>query len=145
MRKPNRGSVASLASVIGLLTLFLAAESWAGAPLKGVDVKLGKNSGGSPAARTTDGNGAADFGVLPKGSYYLTFGGGDGSIAEVEIKGSEGGPVKAHWDLKQGRRVDPASGAASKKAGDDRIIVTSDGKNPMTATIIRSKSNITNN
>ncbi|MEA2165618.1 MAG: SdrD B-like domain [Thermoanaerobaculia bacterium] len=145
MRKSNRVSAASLASLIGLLTLFIAAESWAGAPLKGVDVKLGKNPGGSPAARTTDSNGGVDFGVLPKGSYYVTFAGGEAVIAEVEIKGAEGGPVKAHWDLKQGRRVDPASGATSRKAGDDRIVITSDGKNPLSVTIIKSKSNIANN
>jgi hypothetical protein len=140
-----------LASLLCLLALFVAAESWAGAPLKGVDVKLGKNPGGSPEYRTTNGNGVADFGVLPKGAYYMTFAGGDGStnqspaIAEIEIKGAEGGPVKAHWDLKQGRRFDPASGSTSRKAGDDRIIITSDGKNPVSVTIVRSKSNITNN
>ena len=45
----------------------------AGAPLKGVDVKLGKNPGGGVAARTTDSEGKAEFGVLPKGSYTLVF------------------------------------------------------------------------
>ena len=38
-----------------------ALAAYAGAPLKGVDVKLGKNQ------RTTDANGKADFGVLPDG------------------------------------------------------------------------------
>ena len=45
----------------------------AGAPLKGIDVKLGKNPGGLAAARTTDANGQADFGVVPKGDYTLEF------------------------------------------------------------------------
>lgn len=45
----------------------------AGAPLKGIDVKLGKNPGGGCAARTTDANGQADFGVWPKGDYTLEF------------------------------------------------------------------------
>jgi hypothetical protein len=44
----------------------------AGAPLKGVDVKLGKNPGGGCAARTTDASGKANFGVWPKGNYTLT-------------------------------------------------------------------------
>jgi len=48
-------------------------QSTAGAPLKGVDVKLGKNPGGSAAARTftSDDDGKIDFGVLPEGSYSL--------------------------------------------------------------------------
>ncbi|MFZ1085749.1 MAG: hypothetical protein WAN35_12365 [Terracidiphilus sp.] len=45
----------------------------AGAPLKGIDVKLGKNPGGGCAARTTGSTGKADFGVWPKGNYTLSF------------------------------------------------------------------------
>jgi hypothetical protein len=53
--------------------LFLAQTVSAGAPLKGIDVKLGKNPGGGCAARTTDAGGKADFGVWPKGNYTLEF------------------------------------------------------------------------
>jgi hypothetical protein len=53
--------------------LFLAQTVFAGAPLKGIDVKLGKNPGGGCAARTTDAGGNADFGVWPKGNYTLEF------------------------------------------------------------------------
>jgi hypothetical protein len=53
--------------------LFLAQTVFAGAPLKGIDVKLGKNPGGGCAARTTDAGGKADFGVWPKGNYTLEF------------------------------------------------------------------------
>ena len=53
--------------------LFLAHSVFAGAPLKGIDVKLGKNPGGGCAARTTDAGGKADFGVWPKGNYTLEF------------------------------------------------------------------------
>lgn len=43
-----------------------------GAPLKGVDVKLGRNPGGSPAARTTtDTSGNYTFTNLPLGSYKI--------------------------------------------------------------------------
>ncbi|MGZ3904496.1 MAG: carboxypeptidase regulatory-like domain-containing protein, partial [Bacteroidia bacterium] len=43
-----------------------------GAPLKGVDIKLGKNPGGSPAARTTtDNNGNYTFSNIPLGSYKI--------------------------------------------------------------------------
>lgn len=43
-----------------------------GAPLKGVDVKLGRNPGGSPAARTTsDTSGYYTFTNLPLGSYKI--------------------------------------------------------------------------
>lgn len=50
-----------------------AQAAFAGSPLKGVDVKLGKNPGGGCAARTTDAGGKADFGIWPKGSYTLDF------------------------------------------------------------------------
>ncbi|MGZ3862542.1 MAG: carboxypeptidase regulatory-like domain-containing protein [Bacteroidia bacterium] len=43
-----------------------------GAPLKGVDIKLGKNPGGSPAARTTtDANGDYSFSNVPVGKYKI--------------------------------------------------------------------------
>jgi hypothetical protein len=46
-----------------------------GRALKGVDVKLGKNPGGSPASRTTNAEGKIDFGVLPAGSYSIVIDG----------------------------------------------------------------------
>ncbi len=57
----------------GVFCLFCVQGALAGAPLKGIDVKLGKNPGGGCAARTTDASGKADFGVWPKGNYTLEF------------------------------------------------------------------------
>lgn len=50
----------------------LSQPAFAGAPLKGIDVKLGKNPGGGCAARTTDASGNVDFGVWPKGNYTVS-------------------------------------------------------------------------
>ena len=59
--------------LIAVASLVLCAQSaLAGAPLKGIDVKLGKNPGGGCAARTTDGAGKANFGVWPKGNYTVS-------------------------------------------------------------------------
>jgi hypothetical protein len=115
-----------------------AAIAFAGAPLKGVDVKLGKNPGSKPAARvadtaaTTDANGKADFGKLEKGSYSLTLTPRDAKAGEactVTVSGAAGGPVTLEW-----------SGRTEAK-----IAFDSDGAQPVSVTIIKSKSNITNN
>jgi Prealbumin-like fold domain len=59
--------------IVSIVFVASTTASFAGAPLKGVDVKLGKNPGGSPAARMmTDANGTAHFGVLPAGEYVIT-------------------------------------------------------------------------
>ena len=63
----------ALSAVTLALGVVFAQAVFAGAPLKGIDVKLGKNPGGGCAARTTDSGGKADFGVWPKGNYTLEF------------------------------------------------------------------------
>lgn len=61
-------------SIAGVAFALLSSQfALAGSPLKGIDVKLGKNPGGGCAARTTDANGVADFGMWPKGDYTLDF------------------------------------------------------------------------
>jgi len=69
----NESLRVTLHSLPAAAFLLCAQLALAGAPLKGVDVKLGKNPGGGCANRTTGSDGKADFGVWPKGNYTLTF------------------------------------------------------------------------
>jgi hypothetical protein len=72
-RQENRMKT-SLKSVLTLAFCILCVQTaLAGAPLKGIDVKLGKNPGGGCAARTTNDAGTASFGIWPKGNYTLSF------------------------------------------------------------------------
>jgi hypothetical protein len=136
----------------------LASAAHAGAPLKGVDVKLGKNPGGSPAARTTNAEGKLDLGVLPAGSYYLIISAPKGTDvtrdpeAQIEIKGATGGTIKKRWDYAKKKAFDapPADSSARAAApiGEEKIIFTSDGSHPIeiaASATLKSKSNISNN
>ncbi len=73
MKYSTRSGFRTRFVAVAAASLFLAQTVFAGAPLKGIDVKLGKNPGGGCAARTTDAGGKADFGVWPKGNYTLEF------------------------------------------------------------------------
>jgi hypothetical protein len=73
MTRSSRIAFKSLPAAAAAIVILLAQFAFAGAPLKGIDVKLGKNPGGGCAARTTDAGGKADFGVWPKGNYTLEF------------------------------------------------------------------------
>ncbi|MDD5543968.1 MAG: carboxypeptidase-like regulatory domain-containing protein [Acidobacteriia bacterium] len=138
-----------------------------GAPLKGADVKLGKNPGGQAAARTTDSEGHFDFGVLPKGSYYLTFsytssskGEPSGSTSRhrgiptvseltdcpISISGPVGGPVNARWNFQNNKAIPSAQTSTARGEAEDKIIFESDGQHPISGFVqVKSKSNITNN
>ncbi len=136
-----------------LVFLFAVQAAFAGAPLKGIDVKLGKNPGGGCAARTSDAGGNVNFGVWPKGSYTVNLGAASmpanarsskQSNFKVEISGVVEGRV-AH--------VLPATNVDDLEP----ITVTSDGKSPLVVKVsdgtgepvdwarIKSHSNSTNN
>jgi hypothetical protein len=134
--------------MLAMFVSLITATAWAGAPLKGIDVKLGKNPGGSPAARTTNAEGKVDFGVLPAGSYYIVVGDGKNlheQLVELEIRGPKEGIVRKRWNFAQKKAfgLDPVV----REAGVDTIVFNSDGKHPIevAATTVRSKSNIRNN
>jgi hypothetical protein len=141
-----------------------------GAPLKGVDVKLGKNPGGGRAARTirADENGKFNLGVLEKGSWYLEVvvpasaaaTAQSDDVYVVTLNGAVGGEEKWEWSIKPPadgnftRRCDRAKDYLTRSDAESRvtkpipqktIIFNMDGAHPFNGTIVKSKSNITNN
>lgn len=172
---------AFILSVAALTTLCLFAttttaqktpNSTAGAPLKGVDVKLGKNPGGSPAKRTTDNDGKINLSDLGPGSYWLEIVGpatekkkggvilpdsssDERADYEVTITGAVGGPVKSVWNAKLGQfakgvaKVGLGTARNAAPTYEDRLVFTigprTNPATPVSLTIIRAKSNITNN
>lgn len=70
--------------LVAALCVLSLQSALAGAPLKGIDVKLGKNPGGGCAARTTNNSGQANFGIWPKGNYTLGFASGTSSSASLQ-------------------------------------------------------------
>ena len=136
-----------------------------GAPLKGVDVKLGKNPGGSPVSRITDKDGNFNFGVLPKGSYYLTAvfpeetKNAPASIAARESSQSNSGvknclitvnngtgeTIKSGWNFEKKKAFDPTAKTNEKIVYRERIILDSDGQHPISGAVVKSKPNISNN
>jgi hypothetical protein len=112
---------------VAALSLFCVQVVLAGAPLKGIDVKLGKNPGGGCAARTTDAGGNANFGIWPKGNYTLTFSPSASPDAKtqsmarpssklhLEITGAAGGKIARDIDSASSARVAPIQFSLSGK------------------------------
>ena len=111
---------------ISLVLLALTATPLlAGAPLKGVDVKQGRPPGGTVAARTTGGDGSFDFGILPKGPYFITLDGSAGT-AVIILKGVPGGALRKSLAIaKGGATARQTAGAAA------RLEFSSDGHHPV--------------
>ncbi len=132
----------SLILVVTVCVLGLQ-SALAGAPLKGIDVKLGKNPGGGCAARTTNDAGTTDFGIWPKGNYTLTFsslvspnGGTEAANRQnnqfkqmntrasanmhVLIQGAIGGKIEREIDFVSAARVAPVQFSLS---GNEKLVV----------------------
>jgi len=160
MQRPSGVSVAITSMLVLTALCLLPAVAHAGAPLKGVDVKLGKNPGGGAAARvTTDEKGNFSFPVVPRGEYTLTVqppnhvpdraSNGVSDFCYVTLNLPGGRSVERWYDLVQNKAFDPAidptKQSAARSTGGAPFIVVSDGATPLNGTIVRSKSNISNN
>ena len=148
---PSKRRVAALALLVLAATL-LYAET-AGAPLKGVDVKLGRNPGGLAARTyTTDDNGTINLGTLERGSYYIVFASdakpSDVVMVDVKITGASSTTYRynrktASVVLRKDKRPEPSTGRKSSEP--EKMTFESDGTSAMKVQIVKSKSNITNN
>lgn len=136
----------------GLLCLTAVQYAFAGAPLKGVDVKLGKNPGGTVASRVSGDAGDVNFGVLPKGSYTLTI-----SAAKVAPNARMARPERLHVEIRGTSRAVITHVLATASSDAAPLEIVSDGKTPLVVTVndgqgepvdavrIKSHSNSPNN
>jgi hypothetical protein len=148
----------SVRAVLMSVLLAAAVTAYAGAPLKGVDVKLGKNPGGGASARTTNADGKIDLGVLPAGSYYVLLTPPKNvdvktlPDAQIEIHGAKDGLLRKRWSYATNKAFEATEAAAAARGGADKgaekILFTSDGSHPVVivaTAVVKAKSNISNN
>lgn len=162
MSKPNTSAAliqpALIFTIVAMLCGAVHAQkqpSVTGAPLKGVDVKLGKNPGGGAAARaTTNAKGEFNLGVQPAGKYDLTVsappdlaegqagGGADNKTSNlnlsksninrisIAIDGVKGGPIKKDLDFKL-KEANSAQRAGKPEYQDITLTIETDGKSEL--------------
>ena len=134
---------------VALLCALGVATAFAGVPLKGVDVKLGKNPGGGCAAKVSDAGGQTNLGVWPKGSYTLNFsaanvpGATPGSL-HVEIRGAVGGTIVHVLPAASADTLEPITFMSDGKT--PLVVIVNDGTGePVDWARVKSHSNTNNN
>jgi hypothetical protein len=151
------------ASVVALAAIAMSADSAFGGandPIGGVGVGLGhKPNSGAPMARVTGPSGSIDFGVLPKGEYWVTLTPPKGAsaatagikTADVTISGATA-PVKASWNFETSRPFNPAASSTARAAVQDSVSFATDGTHHVvvyvaaqSTAVNTSRSNIKNN
>lgn len=134
---------------VALVCALAAQNAFAGAPLKGVDVKLGKNPGGGCAAKVSDGGGEVDFGVWPKGSYTVSFDtanaqGAKAASLHIEILGAAEGTITHVLPASLVDRLEPITFTSNGKT--PLVVKVTDGTSePVDWARVKSHSNTTNN
>ena len=116
---------------LGVVCVFGVQYAVAGAPLKGIDVKLGKNPGGGCAARVSGEGGEANFGVWPKGNYTVRF---SAPKAAPNARGAQ--PEKLHVEI-HGAAQGTITHVLPTAAADNLtpIEFVSDGKTPLVVNV----------
>jgi hypothetical protein len=163
-------ALAALTLFAEVITAQKGTNSVTGVPIRGIDVKLGKNPGGNAAARTlqTDSNGKIVVTGLTPGNYWMEIAplstaqkaanaGGDGyNYMAVTIAGDSlvGQTMTRSLEVNKWQFVKPRANTAKTTTPDtytNRIEfeikpITGGGTPPpLNATVVKSKSNIYNN
>lgn len=161
--------LATLCLLAAVITAQKTPNTTTGVPIRGIDYQIWKNPPGTTAVRIgkTDKDGKIDLTTLAPGSYgfeivspatqkqatlVTAVAVDDHEDLVITITGAQGGPIEMIWDVKMKRAHKPMR-AAERAAGlpvaySDKIVFEigpSTNPTPVFATVVKSKSNITNN